>query len=202
MDCDPDLAKRTAKEILVAELDVNQAIDKATEGIREIGDRFSKGEAFLPHLVLGGDAMSEVLKILEPRLSVQAKDTMRHVRVVLGTVKDDIHDLGKNIVGAMLAAQRFEIHDIGKDLTAEAFIQKASEIAADVIGASALMTVTINRQKELIEEVTRLGLRNQFKVVVGGGAATSDWAKEIGADGYGRDANEAVTVVKRLVGIS
>lgn len=202
MDCDPDLAKRTAKEILVAELDVNEAIDKATEGIREIGDRFSKGEAFLPHLVLAGDAMSEVLKILEPRLSVQAKVTMRRVRVVLGTVKDDIHDLGKNIVGAMLAAQRFEIHDIGKDLPAEAFIQKANEIQADVIGASALMTVTIDRQKELVEEVTRLGLRNQFKVIVGGGAATSDWAKEIGADGYGRDANEAVTVVKRLVGIS
>lgn len=201
-DCDIDLARQTTEEVLAVGLDVNDAIDMATQGIREVGDRFSKGEAFLPHLVMAGDAMSEVLNILEPKLSVQAKESMKRVKIVLGTVKDDIHDLGKNIVGAMLKANRFEVHDIGKNASSELFIQKANEIGANVIAASALMTITIDGQKELIDEIDRLGLRNKFKVIVGGGATTKDWAKEIGADGYGRDAYDAVRVVKQLLNIS
>jgi trimethylamine corrinoid protein len=202
LDYDEDLAKKIAKDIVATGLDVNAAIEKATEGIREVGDRFSCGEAFLPHLILAGDAMSEALRILEANLSMQERESKRQVKIVLGTVKDDIHDLGKNIVGAMLKAERFEIHDIGKNAPVESFLQKANEIGADIVAVSALMTITINGQKELIEEVNRLGLKNKFKVIIGGGATSKDWAKEIGADGYGRDAIEAVKVVKQLLSIS
>lgn len=201
-DCDADLARKTANDVVAARLDVNRAIQKATQGIREVGDRFSRGEAFLPHLIMAGDAMSEAMKILEPMLSAQDRQSIKRVRIVFGTVKDDIHDIGKNIVGAMFRAETFEVHDIGKDVPAEAFIQKAKDTAADIIAASALMTVTVNAQKELIEETSRLGLRNRFKVIVGGGATTSNWAKEIGADGFGKDAVEAVAVVKQLLGMS
>ena len=201
-DCDADLARKTANDVVAARLDVNRAIEKATQGIREVGDRFSRGEAFLPHLIMAGDAMSEALKILEPVLSTQVGQSIKRVRIVFGTVKDDIHDIGKNIVAAMFRAEPFEVHDIGKDVPAEVFIDKAKETTADIIAASALMTVTVNAQKELIEELSRLGLRNRFKVIVGGGATTNDWAKEIGADGFGKDANEAVAVVKHLLAMS
>jgi corrinoid protein of di/trimethylamine methyltransferase len=199
-NCDVEAAKEAAKKALEAGIDPMVAIEEgAAKGVRKVGEKFHKGEVFLPHLVLAGDAMTEVVKILEKAIPKEKAMMSKRGRVVIGTVKGDIHDIGKNIVAAYLTAAGFEVHDLGKDVHEDRFIDKALEVNADVIAASALMTITMPAQRELIEELKRRGLREKFKVVVGGGCVYPEWAKEIGADGYGKDATEAVEVIKKLI---
>ncbi len=199
-NCDVEAAKEAAKKALEAGVDPIIAIEEgAAKGVRKVGEKFHKGEVFLPHLVMAGDAMTEVIKILEKAIPKEKAKLAKHGTIVIGTVAGDIHDIGKNIVAALLTAAGFEVHDIGKDVPAERFIEKASEVDADVIAASALMTITMPAQRELIEELKRRGLREKYKVAVGGGSVYPEWAKEIGADGYGKDAVEAVEVITRLI---
>jgi len=199
-NCDVDAAREAAKKVLEAGVDPIVAIEEgAAKGIRKVGEKFHRGEAFLPHLVLAGDAMTEAVRILEKAIPKEKAKAAKRGTIVIGTVEGDIHDIGKNIVAALLKAAGFEVHDVGKDVSAEKFIEKALEVDADVIAASALMTVTMPAQRELIEELKRRGLRETFKVVVGGGSVYPEWAEEIGADGYGRDATEAIEVIKRLI---
>ncbi len=199
-NCDVEAAREAAKKALKAGVDPILAIEEgAAKGVRKVGEKFQKGEAFLPHLVMAGDAMTEALRILEKAIPKEKAKLAKHGTVVIGTVEGDIHDIGKNIVAALLIAAGFEVHDIGKDVSPERFIEKALEVEADVIAASALMTITMPAQRELIEEIKRRGLKGKSKVVIGGGSVYPEWAKEIGADGYGKDAVEAVEVIKRLV---
>jgi methylmalonyl-CoA mutase cobalamin-binding domain/chain len=122
-------------------------------------------------------------------------------RIIVGTVEGDLHDLGKNVVVMMLKAAGFEVFDLGKDVKTDTLVERAQELKVDVIAVSSLMTTTRPYQRELVEELERLGLRDQFKVIVGGGPVTQEWADNIGADGYGRDALEAVAEANRLLGI-
>jgi len=169
------------------------------KGLREVGDRFERGELFLPHLIMGADAMEAAVKILEERFPKDQLDATSTGIVVIGTVEGDLHDLGLRIVASMLRANGFKVIDLGSNNPALKFIEKAKEVKADIIGASSLMTTTMPFMKDLIEALEAAGLRDQFKVLVGGGPVTREWAEMIGADGYGRDATEAVKVAKELM---
>jgi len=195
---DVDLARQAAQEILARGIDPLRAIDEAITGSTDLlAQRFDAGELFLPHLVLAGEAMTEASRILEPALptgSLASKKT-----IVIGTVEGDLHSVGKNIVTMMLRTGGFDVHDLGVDVRSSAFVQRARDVEADIIALSCLMTTTLPYQREVIEELDSLGLRERFRVMVGGGPATKEWADEIGADGFGRDAGEAVIEARRLV---
>jgi corrinoid protein of di/trimethylamine methyltransferase len=182
-----------------AEIDPLEAIEQGLAwGIREVGERFHRYEIYLPQMVMAADAMMEAMKIFESELSEEQLLQLRRGTVVLGTVEGDIHDLGKSIVAMMLKAAGFEVIDLGKDVKTDEFIKTAIDADADIIGASSLMTTTMPYQRDLIEELTRLGMRDRFKVIIGGGPVNREWAEVIGADGYGKDATEAVNEAERL----
>ena len=197
---DVDLARQAAEEIVAKGIDPWTAIDFAIRGSTDIlAERFDTGEMFLPHLVLAGDAMTEASRVLETALPSGSLATRK--TIVIGTVEGDLHSVGKNIVTMMLRTGGFIVHDLGVDVRSSAFVQRARDVEADVIALSCLMTTTLPYQREVIEELDSLGLRNRFRVMIGGGPVTEEWAKEIGADGFGRDAGEAVAEARRLVGV-
>ena len=169
-------------------------------GVNYIGDQFGKGEAFLPELVMAGEAMKAAVAVLEPELLKlgEAREVMG--RVVLATVEGDIHEIGKTLVGTMLSASGFEVFDIGVDAPAEKIIGKALDVDANLIGMSALLTTTMICQREVIEELDKEGLRPRIQVMVGGAPITKDWAAKIKADGTLTRRVGAVKLAKQLLG--
>jgi len=198
LNYDKESAKKAAEQAISEKGDLMKMINISTETIRVVGDKFNNGEIFLPHLIMASDAMKAAMEILQSHIPKEQLEVKN--KVVIGTAKDDIHDIGKSIVSSMMEASGFEVYDVGKDVPEENFISKGGETSADILAVSALMTVTMPRQKELIKELERLGLRQKYKVMVGGGPVTKEWAEEIGADGTGKDAKEAVNVAKNLLG--
>lgn len=200
IECDADRAREAAQQVLRRDVDPIEAMRVAlTHSAEVVHEKFDSGEYFLPHLVLAGDAMTAAGEVLEqaiPKSSLQARKV-----VVIGTVEADLHSVGKNIVGMMLRSGGFEVHDLGVDVKTKAFIDKAKEVNADIIACSSLLTTTMPYQRELIEDLQAAKLRERFRVMVGGGPVTKQWADKIGADGYGRDASEAISVARRLVGM-
>jgi corrinoid protein of di/trimethylamine methyltransferase len=195
-----EVAKSAAQEALDAGVDPLKALEKGLKvGIDIVGDKFSRDELFLPHLLMAADALNAAVSVLKKNIPLEAIDKMRVGTIVIATVKDDIHDVGKNIVSALLSASGFEVHDLGKDVNVALIVDKAVAVDADIIMASALMTTTMRRQRGVIEELEFKGIRGQFLVMVGGGPTTQEWAIEIGADGYGKNAAEAIAVAKKLM---
>lgn len=207
MNYDVDAVRIAAKEAVDAKIDPVEAIDKGlSSAIKEVGERFHRGECFLPHVIMAADVMTEGSNILQTTLQKEELAKISKGTVVIATVEGDLHDLGKNIVAMMLKANGFEVHDLGKDARSDVVITKAKEVNADIIALSSLMTTTRPYQRELIEELKRLGLRDRFMVIVGGGPVNRGWAEEIGADGYGYNAAEAVQealklMVKKRIGV-
>lgn len=200
LNYDIDQAKQLAEEAIKAGVDPLEAIEKGiSPGIREVGERFHRFEVYLPHLVLASDAATAAMNVLVEVIPKDKLGAVQRGRIIFGTVEGDLHDLGKNITVMMLKSAGFEVFDLGKDVKTDVLIERAKELKANIIALSSLMTTTRPYQRELVEELDRLGLREQFKVLVGGGPVTQEWADEIGADGYGRDALEAVTEAKRLL---
>jgi len=201
IDGEVDLAAKLAQEAVDTGIDPLEAIARGfVVGVNYVGDQFSKGEAFLPELVMAGEAMKAAVAILEPEM--QKRGTSRQVlgKVVLATVEGDIHEIGKTLVGTMLSASGFQVYDLGVDVSSARIIEKVKEVDADLIGLSALLTTTMVKQKEVIEELDKLGLRKKVKVMVGGAPVTRDWVQKIEADGYSEDAIGAVGLAKQLVG--
>src|SRR5512147_2570827 len=201
IDGDSDKSVELAQKSIELQLHPLDAITKGfVVGVNYIGDQFGKGEAFLPELVMAGEAMKAAVATLEPELLKLGEAREVLGRVVLATVEGDIHEIGKTLVGTMLSASGFEVHDIGVDAPAEKIIGKALEVNADLIGMSALLTTTMVRQREVIEELDKEGLRPRIRVIVGGAPITKDWAAKIKADGTSEDAVGAVKLAKQLMG--
>ena len=168
-------------------------------GMKEVGDRFARYEIYLPEMMMAAEAWEGAMQILEPKLLESGSERKKAGRVVIGTVKGDIHSIGKNIVGALLKMSGFEVFDLGVDVNASAFVTKAEEVGADIIAASALMSTTIPQQKSIIEHIEARGARGKYCVLVGGGSTSQEWADSIGADGYGRTAGDATTLALKAV---
>jgi corrinoid protein of di/trimethylamine methyltransferase len=202
IDGDDDEAAALAEQVLDQGVDPLEAINRGfTPGMDVVGELYSTGEYFLPDLILGGEAMKAALAVLEPALSAAGQEREVLGRVVLGTVKGDIHEIGKSLVGSMMSANGFEVYDVGIDIEAEEFVDKAREHRADIVALSALLTTTMLHQRDVIEHLAEAGLRDQVKVMVGGSPVTQGWADQIGADGFAEDAAGSVVVAKRLMGV-
>jgi corrinoid protein of di/trimethylamine methyltransferase len=200
-DGDADRAAATARAALDAGIDPLTAIDAGfMPGLTFVGDQFSCGEMFLPDMMLAARAMKAAFAVLEPEMKARATERQVAGRVVIGTVKGDIHEIGKNLVATMLGAAGFEVHDLGVDVAPERFAETAAEVKADIVGVSALLTTTMTGQRAVIVALAERGLRPAVKVMVGGAPVTRAWAAEIGADGYSEDAVGAVALAKSLVG--
>jgi len=202
LDGDSDVAVALAKQAIDAGIDPLEAITKGfVLGVNQVGENFACGQAFLPELVMAGEAMKSAVATLEPEM--QKRGTSRQVfgKVVLATVEGDIHEIGKTLVGTMLSASGFQVYDLGVDVSSALIIEKVKEVDADLVGLSALLTTTMVKQKEVIDELDKLGLRKKVKVMVGGAPVTRDWVQKIEADGYSEDAIGAVGLAKRLMGI-
>jgi len=202
IDGDSDVSTALAKESIAVGIPPLQAItDGFVIGVNTVGDAFGRGEAFLPELVMAGEAMKAAVAVLNPELKKQGTERRMLGKVVLATVEGDIHEIGKTLVGTMLGSSGFEVYDLGVDASPDKIIGKAIEVEADIIGMSALLTTTMVKQKEVIETLEKEGLRGRFKVMVGGAPITRDWFKSIKADGYSEDAVGAVRVAKQLMGV-
>ena len=198
---DEDSAREWAKRSIELGIDPLVAIREGLmAGMRVVGERFANMEIFLPEVLLAADAMKTALEILEPLIVEEEREKFTIGRVVIGTIEGDIHDIGKNIVAMMLKANGFDVVDIGVDVSPEEFILKAEEAKADIIAVSALLSTSLPYVEDLIRLLEGKGLRDKYRVMVGGGAITREYAQKIGADGYGEDAEEAVQVAKRLIG--
>jgi corrinoid protein of di/trimethylamine methyltransferase len=197
LDGDEEAAADLAREAPDSGVEPLTAIDEGfVPGIREAGRLFEEGEYFLPELVTAAQAMAAAMAVLRPVLEAGTASRSRG-RVVIGTVPGDIHDIGKTLVGALLAANGFEVHDEGVDVEIERFVDRARSLDADLVCASALLTTTMAAQRRLVAAVRDAGLR--ARVLVGGAPVTEKWAAEIGADGFADNAVAAVDLARRVV---
>ena len=192
-----DGALKAARECLSIGIDPLKALERASEAIRKIGDLYERAEVFLPEVVLSADAMKKVSEILLEKVPQEKRG--KTAKFVIGTVEGDIHDIGKGIVATMLDASGFEIIDLGRDVATEKFVEAVKKHKPELIGCSALMTTTTPVQGEIIEALKSEKLRSEVKVMIGGGATTQVHADEIGADGWGADAIDAVAKAKKLL---
>lgn len=172
--------------------------DYMTPAMEEVGRRFERQEAFVPELLMAGRAMKGALEVLKPAMQGQASSYLG--RVVIGTVKGDLHDIGKNLVASMLEGCGFEVINLGTDVSAERFVQTVRDNEVDILGMSALLTTTMSYMKEVIDALKSARLRDKVKVMVGGAPVTEQFARQIGADGYSENANTAVIMAKALLG--
>jgi methylmalonyl-CoA mutase cobalamin-binding domain/chain len=195
---DTEKAKELTQQIIDAGIDPKRAIKISIKEAAEIiGQRFDAGDVFLAELVMVGDLMDEIGGMLEQH--IPANELTKKRVIVIATVQGDVHSVGKNLVAVVLRSAGFEVHDMGVDVASSLIIQKAKEVKADMIALSSLLTTTMPYQKEVIDDLVSMGLRSKFKVILGGGPVTRDYADKVGADGYGKDAFDAVDEAKKLL---
>ena len=203
IDGESEEAERLAQEAIALGIDPLDAINIGfVVGVDHVGNLFSCGDAFLPELVMAGEAMKTAVSVLEPEMARQGTARKMLGTVVLGTIEGDIHDIGKTLVGTMLSAAGFKVFDLGVDVPVMTLVEKARSENADIIGVSALLTTTMVKQRDVVEALDDMGMRPKVKVLVGGAPVTRDWVSEIGADGFSEDAVGAVAAAKQLLGIA
>ncbi len=186
------IAQGTDPQLLVDEVMI--------PAMNEVGRRFEVSEYFVPELLIAARAMKASLELLRPLLA--AKGTELRGRVVIGTVQGDLHDIGKNLVGAMLEGAGFEVIDLGVDVPPEKFVAEARSAHASIVGLSALLTTTMPTMRSVVKAFADAGVRNEIKIMIGGAPTTQKFADEIGADGYSRNATGAVALARSLVGVT
>lgn len=199
LDYDAEAAAGLAQEAMAAGVDPLAALEALTSAIRFVGEEFGRGELWLPDLLGASDAMLAATPILEAEIT--ARGTERHSAgtVVIGTVQGDLHNIGKAMVCTLLTAEGFQVHDLGVNVAADQFVQAVRDHRPDILAMSALMTTTIAQQRLVIERLVAEGLRDQVKVVVGGGGVTQEFADSIGADGYDATAPGAARLAQRML---
>jgi 5-methyltetrahydrofolate--homocysteine methyltransferase len=178
-------------------LDILQQVIVPT--LKDIGDQFGRLEIFLPEMMLAAEAAKAIIAELDPVLKAKNESSTSQGRVVIGTVAGDVHDIGKNMVATMLEVNGFEVIDLGTEVSVETFLSTARSREADIIAMSSLLTTSLPYMKDILTVLQETGEKSKYKVMVGGGPLTSEWARENGADGYGKDAAEAVTLAHQLI---
>jgi 5-methyltetrahydrofolate--homocysteine methyltransferase len=192
--------KELIQKTLAGKVPAMEIIEKALRpAMEEVGQKFETLEIFLPEMLMAADAMAAGVELLRPHLAASGGEK-KVGRIVLGTVSGDVHRIGKDIVRIMLEGAGFDVTDAGHDVPDDTFIAKVKELKPNVLGMSALMTTTMQNIPRVIEALKAEGLRSKVKVIVGGAPVLPDWAKQIGSDGYGENAVQAVSVSKKLVG--
>ena len=200
MDGDDETGVEITKAAIEAGTDPLDIVQKCLVPILDdIGEQFARLELFLPDLVMAADVAKAVKDEIRAHLLSSSAEATAAAKVVIGTVQGDVHDIGKNIVATLLEVNGFEVFDLGNDVKPFDFIETAKKEKADIIAMSSLLTTSMPYMVDTLKNLNGLGVRDQFKVIVGGGPVSEDWAKEIGADGYSNDANEAVELCKKLM---
>ena len=195
---DPDKVKAETASLLEAGVPPKEIIEQGLIPAMDVmGEKFQEGEVFIPDLLFSARAMSEALATLRPLLS--EKETVASGRVVLGTVKGDVHDIGKKLVGMMLEGAGFEVTDLGTDVAPSAFVEAVKEKRPHIVGLSALLTTTMGQMKNTIDALVESGLRDDLKVMIGGAAVSEEYATQIGADAHGPDATVAVELARKFM---
>jgi methanogenic corrinoid protein MtbC1 len=197
-DGETEEAQDLAARLLKDGTDPLEMIAEMTRTMARVGDLFSKLEIFLPEIMLAGEALAGVVAVMAPYLEAVGGQKIKG-KIVIGVVKGDLHEIGKNIVKLILETNGFIVKDLGYNVDPLAFIKEAQAMQADFIGASSLMTTTMPRQKEIIEILEAKGIRDQFKVVIGGAPTSQMWADQIGADLYCKDAKSAPELLSNLL---
>ena len=197
-DGETEASEALARELLAGGMDPLEILDRLTLTMQRVGDLFANLDIFLPEVMLAGEALTAVVNVVKPELKSKER-LLAKGKVVIGVVKGDLHEIGKNIVKLMLETNGFEVKDLGYNVDSLDFIKAAEEMGADFIGASSLMTTTLPRQQEIIEFLKEKGLREKYKVVIGGAPTSQMWADKIGADLYCEDANCAADKMAALL---
>ena len=200
IDGTEDEAKVLAQAVVANKIDPLEAIEQGlSKGMEIIGGRFERGEAYLPELLMAAASFNAAMAVLKPEIEAQKKQLVKLGKVLIGTVKGDVHSIGKDIVASVLDTSGFDVVDMGVDNPSLNIIQEAEKIQADVIALSSVMTTTMPAQKEVIDTLKEMGIRQKYFVIIGGGPVNQEWADRIGADGYGKSAIDAVALVKGLM---
>ncbi|MZP29933.1 cobalamin-binding protein [Heliobacterium undosum] len=198
LDMDEEKAVETSHQVIEAGIDAYEAIDQGlAHGMARAGELFEQEEYFIPEILMCADAMYAGLEVLRPYL--KPREEGEKVKVVIGVIEGDTHDIGKNMVKIMLETSGFEVHDLGRDVPPQRFVERAHEVSAQIIGISTLMTTTMDGMGEVVRLLEARQIRNRFKVIVGGGPISQRFADQIGADGYAANAADAVKLARRLV---
>ena len=193
-----DVAKAVTTEAIAENVDPQEIINGyMSRAMEDIGKRFEEGQAFVPELLMAARAMKGALDLLKPLMKGAASHRLG--KVVIGTVKGDLHDIGKNLVASMLEGCGFEVINLGTDISSEKFITAIKENQAQILCLSALLTTTMNYMQEVIDALEKTGIRQEVKVMIGGAPVSESFARQIGADGYSDNANAAVTLAKSLL---
>ena len=198
---DPDNIKEETQKALDQKIDPIEIIEEGfAKGLKIVGDKYESGEFFLPELIFAAENVKKtIIELLEPLIARKKEKREPIGVVVIGTVKGDEHDIGKNIIASFLYAAGFEVYDLGKDVPAEEFVEKAIEVNADIVGASALLTTTLPEQEEIVNAFKEAGYRDKVKIIFGGATVTQDWVNQIGGDGFSFDPSDTVKLVKTLL---
>jgi methanogenic corrinoid protein MtbC1 len=199
-DMEEEQALDLAKELLASKTDPLLILDDCRSAMEIVGQRYEAGTYFLPELLLAGEMLAEIGAIVKPELS-KSQEVKRQGKILIGTVKGDIHDIGKNIVTFMLDANGFEVKDLGVDVPAEKFVEAIKEFQPQVVGLSGFLTLAFDSMKNTVDAIQAAGLRDGIKIMVGGGPVSEEVRNFTGADGYGRDAMAGVTLAKQWVGV-
>lgn len=202
IDGDSDVAVELAMQAVAQGTDPLEAISNGfVLGVNKVGEAFSNGDVYLPELVMAGKAMKAAIAALEPEMKKRGVERQILGKVVLATVEGDVHEIGKSLVGIMLSVSGFQVFDLGVDVPTAKIVEKATEVNANIVALSALLTTTMVKQREVIEALEKVGIRGSVKVMVGGAPVTREWVQKIGADGYSEDAIGAVEVAKHVLGL-
>ena len=200
IDQDENAVLEAVNKALADGMDPREVIDKGLlPGLNVIGEQFESEDIFLPELMQAALAFQSAMSVLEPAIKAAGGADEKKGTIVIGTVKGDLHSIGKNILKLLFETSGFEVHDLGIDVDLFKFIDKANEVNADIIAISALLTTTLIGQRDVIDALKDQGTRDKYKVIVGGGATTQEWADTIGADGWSGSAYDAVVLVTKLV---
>ncbi len=188
-------------ELLAQGEDPQKILDLSSEAMQVVGDRYQEGTYFLPELVMSGEMLHKIGEVLKPKLAAKQAESKKIGTVVLGTVRGDVHDIGKDIVGFMLEVNGFEVHDLGIDQPEENFVAAVRDHKPQVLALSGFLSVAFDSMKSTIEQVEAAGLRKDLKVIIGGGQIDDSVREYTGADAYGDDAMAAVALAKEAVGV-